>query len=213
MRLLRRCRRCRKSSLPNCRSACVTIRRCVRSSRERCSRPGPSLDHHDLNALPVDERGWFDVILSPARPAAPERRISQRQAALAGRGRHVLCRGRDGAHREHAQEGLHQRQAHVLRHDGRGRGGSALALAGASPMRPLPAVYTSRAAIDTMRSQGSGDIINVSSTAGRRASGLFGAYSTSKFGLAAMTEGLRQEVGGHGIRVCIIEPGATDTAR
>jgi hypothetical protein len=32
--------------------------------------PGASLDHHDLNALPVDERGWFDVILSPSRPEA-----------------------------------------------------------------------------------------------------------------------------------------------
>ena len=30
--------------------------------------PGPSLDHHDLNALPVDSEGWFDVILSQARP-------------------------------------------------------------------------------------------------------------------------------------------------
>jgi Protein of unknown function (DUF1214) len=30
--------------------------------------PGASLDHHDINALPVDERGWFDVILSPVRP-------------------------------------------------------------------------------------------------------------------------------------------------
>jgi NADP-dependent 3-hydroxy acid dehydrogenase YdfG len=26
-----------------------------------------------------------------------------------------------------------------------------------------------------------------------------------------MTEGMRQEVGGHGIRVCTIAPGATDT--
>jgi hypothetical protein len=34
-------------------------------SREQ---PGASLDHHDINALPVDERGWFDVILSPTRP-------------------------------------------------------------------------------------------------------------------------------------------------
>ena len=30
--------------------------------------PGPSLDHHDLNALKLDSDGWFDVILSPSRP-------------------------------------------------------------------------------------------------------------------------------------------------
>jgi NADP-dependent 3-hydroxy acid dehydrogenase YdfG len=76
----------------------------------------------------------------------------------------------------------------------------------------LASLYTCRAAAGLMRAQGSGDIVNVSSTAGRRATGLFAAYSTSKFGLTAMTEGLRQEVGGQGVRVCIIEPGATDTA-
>jgi NADP-dependent 3-hydroxy acid dehydrogenase YdfG len=76
----------------------------------------------------------------------------------------------------------------------------------------MAALYTSRAAVGPMLAQGAGDIINISSTAGRRATGLFGAYSASKFGLTAMTEGLRQEVGGRGVRVCIIEPGATDTA-
>ncbi|MEZ5736437.1 MAG: SDR family NAD(P)-dependent oxidoreductase [Novosphingobium sp.] len=75
----------------------------------------------------------------------------------------------------------------------------------------MASLYTCRAAIEPMRAQGSGDIINISSTAGRKATALFGPYCTSKFGLTAMTEGLRQEVGGYGIRVCIIEPGATST--
>ena len=75
----------------------------------------------------------------------------------------------------------------------------------------LASLYTSRAAIAPMRAQGCGDIINISATAGRRVGALFGAYCASKFGLTAMTEGLRQEVGGYGIRVCSIEPGATDT--
>lgn len=75
----------------------------------------------------------------------------------------------------------------------------------------LATLYTCKAAIGPMKAQGGGDIINISSTAGRRATGIFGPYSTSKFGLTAMTEGLRQEVGGYGIRVCIVEPGATTT--
>jgi NADP-dependent 3-hydroxy acid dehydrogenase YdfG len=72
-------------------------------------------------------------------------------------------------------------------------------------------LYTCRAAIAPMKAQGGGDIINVSSTAGRRASGPFGAYATSKFGLTALTEGLRNEVGAESIRVCVLEPGATKT--
>jgi NADP-dependent 3-hydroxy acid dehydrogenase YdfG len=75
----------------------------------------------------------------------------------------------------------------------------------------MATLYTCKAAIGPMRTQGGGDIINISSTAGRRAAGVFGPYSTSKFGLTAMTEGMRQEVGKYGIRVCIIEPGATQT--
>lgn len=75
----------------------------------------------------------------------------------------------------------------------------------------LGTLYTCKAAIGPMKAQGAGDIINISSTAGRRAAGLFGPYSTSKFGLTGFTEGLRQEVGGAGIRVAIVEPGATET--
>jgi NADP-dependent 3-hydroxy acid dehydrogenase YdfG len=75
----------------------------------------------------------------------------------------------------------------------------------------MASLYTSRAAIGPMRAQGGGDIINISSIAGRRAAALFNAYSASKFALTAMTEALRQEVARHGIRVCIIEPGATTT--
>jgi len=73
------------------------------------------------------------------------------------------------------------------------------------------ALHTCKAAIPALKVRG-GDIVNVSSTAGRRPAGAtFGPYSSSKFALTALTEGLRQEVGSAGIRVCIIEPGATAT--
>jgi NADP-dependent 3-hydroxy acid dehydrogenase YdfG len=75
----------------------------------------------------------------------------------------------------------------------------------------LATLYTCTAAIGPMRAQGGGDIVNISSIAGRRATGIYGPYTTSKFGLTGMTEGLRQEVSKHGIRVCIVEPGATAT--
>jgi NADP-dependent 3-hydroxy acid dehydrogenase YdfG len=75
----------------------------------------------------------------------------------------------------------------------------------------LATLYTCKAAIPAMKAQGGGDIINISSTAGRRAARIFNPYATSKWGVTALTEGLRQEVGGAGIRVCIIEPGRTTT--
>ncbi len=72
-------------------------------------------------------------------------------------------------------------------------------------------LYTCKAAIGIMRAQGSGDIINISSTAGRRAGPGASAYCASKFALTAMTSSMRQEVARDGIRVCIVEPGATTT--
>lgn len=73
-------------------------------------------------------------------------------------------------------------------------------------------LYTCTEAIPHMREQGAGDIINISSTAGRVARYPASPYVSSKFALTGMTETMRQEVAAHGIRVCIIEPGSTATA-
>lgn len=72
-------------------------------------------------------------------------------------------------------------------------------------------IYTCRAAFPHMKAQGSGHVVNISSTAGRRSGWRFASYSTSKFGLTGFTEALRQEGGQAGIRVSIVEPGATAT--
>ena len=72
-------------------------------------------------------------------------------------------------------------------------------------------IYTSRVAFPLMKAQGAGDIVNISSTAGRRSGWQFAAYATSKFGVTGFTEALRQEAGGAGVRVAIVEPGATAT--
>jgi NADP-dependent 3-hydroxy acid dehydrogenase YdfG len=75
----------------------------------------------------------------------------------------------------------------------------------------LAALYTCHAALRPMRAQGSGYIINIGSLACRTTTPVYNSYSTSKFALNAMTDGLRQEVGPHGIRVCMIAPGPTRT--
>jgi NADP-dependent 3-hydroxy acid dehydrogenase YdfG len=55
------------------------------------------------------------------------------------------------------------------------------------------------------------DIVNVSSVAGRVARLNSGVYNATKFGVAAFSESLRQEVTQRHVRVSIIEPGAVMT--
>src|ERR1700712_3118605 len=72
-------------------------------------------------------------------------------------------------------------------------------------------VYTSRAAIPHMLAQGGGDIVTISSLAGRKGGPQTNAYSASKHAVNAMTDAMRQELGGRNIRVSTLMPGATQT--
>ena len=55
------------------------------------------------------------------------------------------------------------------------------------------------------------DVVNVSSLAGRVARQNNGVYSATKFGVAAFSESLRQEVTARHVRVTIVEPGPVAT--
>jgi hypothetical protein len=68
-----------------------------------------------------------------------------------------------------------------------------------------------QAVLPIMRRQEAGHIINVASTAGRRGSPYVGAYCASKFAVVGLTESLRVELLGSGIRVSLVCPGATRT--
>lgn len=72
-------------------------------------------------------------------------------------------------------------------------------------------VYTSAAAVPHMLAQGGGDIITISSLAGRKGGPMTSAYSASKHAVNMMTDGMRQELGGRNIRVTTLMPGATET--
>jgi len=71
--------------------------------------------------------------------------------------------------------------------------------------------HSVKAVLPVMRQQREGHIINVASTAGRRGSPYVGAYCASKFAVIGLTESLRVELLGSGIRVSLICPGATKT--
>jgi 3-oxoacyl-[acyl-carrier protein] reductase len=56
-----------------------------------------------------------------------------------------------------------------------------------------------------------GDIINISSTAGQRGAAVTSAYSASKFAVLGLTESLMQEVRKHNIRVSALTPSTVAT--
>jgi NADP-dependent 3-hydroxy acid dehydrogenase YdfG len=72
-------------------------------------------------------------------------------------------------------------------------------------------LYTTDAAIKVMKEQGSGDLVNVSSLAGRRTQATRGIYSATKFAVNAISEALRQELLEDNIRVTVVEPGIVET--
>ncbi|MEM1381061.1 MAG: SDR family oxidoreductase [Pseudomonadota bacterium] len=68
-----------------------------------------------------------------------------------------------------------------------------------------------RAALPTMRAQGHGLVINVSSQLGRVIFPGFSLYAPTKFALEAMSEQMAYEVAAQGIEVSLIQPGGYPT--
>jgi NADP-dependent 3-hydroxy acid dehydrogenase YdfG len=75
----------------------------------------------------------------------------------------------------------------------------------------LGLLYCTHAALPLMREAGGGDIVNVSSVAGRSATAGAAVYNMTKFGVTAFSEALRQEALHSNIRVSCVEPGYVDT--
>ncbi|TWI58087.1 3-ketoacyl-ACP reductase [Halalkalibacter nanhaiisediminis] len=73
---------------------------------------------------------------------------------------------------------------------------------------------TTRAVLPEMIERKTGDIINISSTAGQKGAPVTSAYSASKFAVLGLTESLMLEVRKHNIRVSALTPStvATDLA-
>lgn len=76
----------------------------------------------------------------------------------------------------------------------------------------LGPLYTIRAAIPHLRAAGGGDIVNVSSDSVRRPFPFLVAYAATKGALETLTEGLREEVSGDGIRATVVRSGPALTS-
>jgi NADP-dependent 3-hydroxy acid dehydrogenase YdfG len=75
----------------------------------------------------------------------------------------------------------------------------------------LGLLYCTHYALPLIRDGGGGDVINVSSVAGRMAALGSGVYNMTKWGVVGYSESLRQEGGLIGVRVTVIEPGFVET--
>jgi clavulanate-9-aldehyde reducatase len=75
----------------------------------------------------------------------------------------------------------------------------------------LGLLYCTHAALPLLGQGGGGDIVNVSSVAGRHANAGAAVYNMTKFGVHAFSEALRQEALHVGIRVTIVAPGFVET--
>lgn len=73
------------------------------------------------------------------------------------------------------------------------------------------ALHCTRAVLPQMLERGDGAIVNVASIAGIMGFARMGGYCATKFALIGMTEALRDEVLGKGVRVAMVCPGTTNT--
>ncbi len=75
----------------------------------------------------------------------------------------------------------------------------------------LGLLYCTHYALPLIRDGGGGDVVNVSSVAGRRAALGSGVYNMTKWGVVGYSESLRQEGVHIGVRVTCVEPGYVET--
>jgi len=75
----------------------------------------------------------------------------------------------------------------------------------------LGVYYMARSVLPVMIDRKKGDIVNIASVAGLKYSPNFALYSATKFAVRAFSEGLRNEVQTHNIRVATVNPGMVAT--
>jgi 3-oxoacyl-[acyl-carrier protein] reductase len=75
----------------------------------------------------------------------------------------------------------------------------------------LGVYHVTRAVLPEMIERRSGDIVNISSTAGQKGAPVTSAYSASKFAVLGLTESLMLEVRKHNIRVTALTPSTVVT--
>ena len=104
----------------------------------------------------------------------------------------------------------------VVVNAGRGLAGSLLASDAKQwqevyDLNVLGAAHLMRRAGQYMVGRKAGDIVAIGSVVGRHISPFSSFYGSTKFAVAALAEGLRREVCGHGVRVSLVMPGIVES--
>ena len=164
-------------------------------------------------ALRLAGRGWTDY--ATARRPESIADLAEAGCKIAGARRHRrgLDAGRGRGGRGRARRGRGARQQRRLQPVGRRRDPADGAPARGSS-RPTCSASCGCASWCSRRcaAAGRGRIVNVSSMGGKLVFPGGGAYHASKYAVEALSDALRFEVRGFGIRVVIIEPGLITTS-
>ena len=75
----------------------------------------------------------------------------------------------------------------------------------------LGTLFGMKHALRVMQAQGSGSVVNISSTMGERGATNMSLYTGSKHAVEGITKSAALEVAGTGVRVNVVAPGTTDT--
>ncbi|MGH2852236.1 MAG: SDR family NAD(P)-dependent oxidoreductase [Solirubrobacteraceae bacterium] len=168
-------------------------------------------------------REWAEAALERGdRVAATARRVDALEGLRDAFGEAVLCLALDVTDRDACFARVREAAEHfgaldvVVNNAGYGHFGMIEELTEAEiraqlETNVLGALWVTQAALPTMRAQGSGHVIQVSSIGGITAFGGLGAYHASKWGLEGFSQALAAEVASFGIHVTLIEPGAYST--
>lgn len=68
------------------------------------------------------------------------------------------------------------------------------------------------ASVRMFKQQGGGHLVNISSIMGTKVQPLSGAYAGTKWAIEALSESLRMELAGTGVKVSCVQPGLTSTS-
>lgn len=72
-------------------------------------------------------------------------------------------------------------------------------------------LYVTRAVVPSMVERGEGHVINIGSIAGHQVYPSGNVYCATKFAVGALTQGLKMDLLGTGVRVCSVSPGLVQT--